>query len=89
MPVTAIPSLGFARGAVVRLRVGGPNMLVVRGLGDMTAVISIMGDGGGQVRLFEVETAALEQLLPQGAITDAAIAAIDAYFSKTWPGAKG
>lgn len=59
-----IPSFGFARGAVVRATGGGPNMLVVRGLGETTAVILCEGDEGGTLRLREYQTADLEQLLP-------------------------
>lgn len=61
--LTTIPTLGFARGAVVRSAQDGPNMLVVRGLGDTTAVIVIEGDDGGQVRLRDVPTAGLFQVL--------------------------
>lgn len=63
MSVTAIPTFGFARGAVVRSSPSGPNMLVVRGLGDRTAVIVIEGDTGGQVRLRDVPTAGLFEVL--------------------------
>lgn len=63
MSVSAIPTFGFARGAVVRTAPDGPNMLVVRGLGDRTAVIVIEGDAGGQVRLRDVATADLFQVL--------------------------
>jgi hypothetical protein len=64
--VMTIPSLGFARGAVVR-RAGCPwNMLVVRGLGDRTAVIVIESDDSGNVRLRDVPTAELTEVLPSG-----------------------
>lgn len=63
MTVTPIPSFGFARGAVVRQQLGGPNMLVVRGLGEATVVVVIEGDAGGQVRLRELPTASLHQVL--------------------------
>jgi hypothetical protein len=39
--VTQIPRRGFARGAVVREKEGGPNMLVVRQLDQMTACFLI------------------------------------------------
>lgn len=61
-----IPSFGFARGTVVREASDGPNMLVVRGLGETTAVIVIEGDDGGQVRLRERPTAVLRQVLAAG-----------------------
>jgi hypothetical protein len=64
MGVVTIPTIGFARGAVVRSADDGPNMLVVRGLGDQTLVIIIEGDAGGQVRLRELPTAMLHQVLP-------------------------
>ena len=58
-----IPTFGFVRGAVVRQGETGPNMLVVRGLGKTTAVIVIEGDEGAQVRLREVLTSSLTQIL--------------------------
>lgn len=58
-----IPSLGFARGAVVRMRDDGPNMLVVRGLEDRTVCIVIEGDAGGTLRLRDCPTADLHQVL--------------------------
>ncbi len=63
MSVTAIPSLGFARGAVVRAKGAGPNMLVVRGLGPTTAVVLCTGDEGGKLRLQEFKTGDLEQVM--------------------------
>lgn len=62
--VTAIPSFGFARGAVVRRHDGGPNMLVVRGFLDVTVVVVVEGDRDGQLRLREVATSDLVELLP-------------------------
>ena len=62
--ISAIPTFGFARGAVVRSAPDGPNMLVVRGLGERTAVIVIESDAGGAVRLRDVPTAGLYQVLP-------------------------
>jgi len=59
-----IPTFGFVRGAVVRQSADGPNMLVVRGLGETTAVIVIEGDESGMVRLRAVLTASLTQVLP-------------------------
>lgn len=61
---SAIPSFGFARGAVVRQEDGGPNMIVVRGLGATTAVILVEADESGHLRLREVPTASLRQVLP-------------------------
>lgn len=58
-----IPSLGFARGVVVRRHGTGPNMLVVRGFGPITAVVVIEGDQDGALRLREVPTADLVQIL--------------------------
>lgn len=78
--VVKIPSRGFARGAIVRLRVGGPNMLVVRGHGSFTAVVSILGDEGGNVRLFDVATDDLVKVLDQGPITEAVEQALAEYF---------
>jgi hypothetical protein len=67
--VQVIPSLGFTRGAVVRLKEDGsqwPNMLVVRGLGETTAVIRCEGDTGGALRLREFPTRDLFQVLGNG-----------------------
>lgn len=58
-----IPSAGFARGAIVRRHGRPPNMLVVRGLGETTAVVVIEGDEAGQVRLREYPTNQLHQVL--------------------------
>ncbi len=66
MGVVTIPTIGFQRGAIVRLRdtdTSWPNMLVVRGLGETTAVVMIEGDDGGGVRLKEFPTANLVQVL--------------------------
>lgn len=62
--VQEIPSFGFTRGAIVRWRNKGPNMLVIRGLGETTAVIVCEGDAGGTVRLREYPTRGLQQVLP-------------------------
>lgn len=62
--VVILPSFGFARGAVVRRKGGGPNMLVVRGFVEVTAVVVVEGDADGNLRLREIATAELEQLLP-------------------------
>jgi hypothetical protein len=72
-----IPSFGFARGAVVREATNGPNMLVVRGLGETTVVIVIEGDEGGKVRLRERPTAALRQVLAAGDYAEMRPAASD------------
>lgn len=64
MSVTKIPTLGFARGAIVRSAEDGPNMLVVRGMGERTVVIVIEADDGGNVRLRDLPTAMLHQVLP-------------------------
>lgn len=63
MSVTTIPTIGFARGAVVRAADDGPNMLVVRGMGDRTVVIVIEADDGGNVRLRDLPTARLHLVL--------------------------
>jgi hypothetical protein len=63
MSITPIPSLGFARGAVVRAKGGGPNMLVVRGLGETTAVVLCEGNGPRTLRLQEFKTGDLEQVM--------------------------
>ena len=64
--VQRIPSLGFARGAIVRRVEDGRNMLVVRGLGETTAVIVIESDHAGSVRIREFPTADLHQVLASG-----------------------
>lgn len=64
--VQTIPSLGFTRGVVVRRKDSTdswPNMLVVRGLGETTAVIRCEGDTGGTLRLREYPTRELQQVL--------------------------
>ena len=61
--VQTIPTLGFARGAIVRKKGGGPNMLVVRGIDDRTVVVVVEGDGGGQLRLRDLKTETLEQIV--------------------------
>ncbi|WP_139052152.1 hypothetical protein [Roseibium sp. TrichSKD4] len=63
MSVEIIPTIGFARGAVVEPNEGGPNMLVVRGLGETTAVVVIEDDTAGTLRLREVQTADLRLLI--------------------------
>lgn len=63
MGIEHIPSLGFIRGAVVRRNGRPPNMLVVRGLGETTAVMVIESDAPGTLRLREVPTAELTQIL--------------------------
>lgn len=63
MSVVTIPTIGFARGAVVRSADDGPNMLVVRGMGERTVVIVIEADEGGHVRLRDLPTAMLHQVL--------------------------
>lgn len=62
--VVTIGSYGFIRGAIVRHKGIGPNMLVVRGLGPTTAVIVCEGDAGGTLRVREYETRELKQVLP-------------------------
>lgn len=62
--VTQIPTIGFARGAVVKSKSGGPNMLVVRGLADRTVVVVCESDEGGTLRLRDPLTADLQQVLP-------------------------
>lgn len=63
-----IPSFGFARGAVVRLHRGGPNMIVVRGLASTTACVFCDGDAGATLRMLEFQTADLRQVLPSSQI---------------------
>lgn len=55
-----IPSFGFARGAIVRAKGGGPNMLVVRGLEDRTVVVVCESDEDGTLRLRDPKTETLE-----------------------------
>ena len=62
----AIPSFGFTRGAIVREHPDGPNMLVVRGLGETTVVLVIEADDSGKVRLRERPTSTLHQVLAAG-----------------------
>ena len=57
-----IPSFGFARGSVVR-RNDGPNMIVVRSLGDRTVVVGCEADKDGTLRLRDYLTAELTQVL--------------------------
>jgi len=61
--VVPIPSLGFARGEIVRPKCGGPNMLVVRGLGDKTVVVVCEGDEDGTLRLRDPATTSLELVM--------------------------
>lgn len=60
----SIPTFGFARGAIVRDKAGGPNMLVVRGMEDRTVVVVCEGDTGGTLRVRDPRTETLEQVLP-------------------------
>lgn len=62
--VTTIPSIGFARGAVVRPQGGGPNMLVARGIADRTVVVVCESDDAGSLRLRDPKTDTLELVLP-------------------------
>lgn len=62
--VTAIPSLGFVRGAIVRHGGIGPNMLVVRSDRSTTAIVVCEGDAKGDLRLRQYFTDALSQVLP-------------------------
>ncbi len=71
MNVAPIPSHGFARSAIVRMD-GGPNMLVIRGMGHTTAVIVNEGEESGTTRLREVESRRLVQVLPPAAEQDRA-----------------
>lgn len=64
--VADIPSYGFARGAVVRHCDSNRNMLVVRGLGTTTVVVVVEDDEAGSLRLREIETAKLRQVLAHG-----------------------
>ena len=64
--VMRIPTLGFARGAVVHRAGSTRNMLVVRGLGETTACIVIESDHSGAVRLREFPTAELTEVLASG-----------------------
>jgi hypothetical protein len=64
--VVTIPSRGFARGAVVHRQGSTRNMLVVRGFGDITVVVVIESDTDGNLRLREVPTAELTEVLRSG-----------------------
>lgn len=65
MSVIELRPRGFTRGAIVREIGGGPNMLVMRQVGDdVTACIVIESDTPGAIRVREFSTAALEQMLP-------------------------
>jgi hypothetical protein len=64
--VERIPTFGFIRGAIVRHSASPANMMVVRGLGETTAVLAIEGDEGGTIRLHEYPTAELTEILPGG-----------------------
>ena len=62
------PPLGFGRGAIVRLKQGGENMLVVRLLETTTVVVVCESDRPGNIRLREFRNVDLEQILaPRGA----------------------
>ena len=61
--VTAIPTFGFARGAIVRKTSGGPNMLVVRDLAETVCVVRCEGDEAGTLRLREEPKHDLVQVL--------------------------
>lgn len=61
--ITAIPTFGYARGAIVRHASGGPNMLVVRDLLDVVCVIRCEGDAGGTLRLRDEPKGDLVQVL--------------------------
>lgn len=61
--VAAIPTFGFARGAIVRCVSGGPNMLVVRDLMDTVCVVRCEGDEAGTLRLREEPKCELVQVL--------------------------
>lgn len=64
MSVDIIPSFGFARGAIVRKKGGGPNMLVVRGCDDRTVVVVCEGDRDGTLRLRDPLSNTLELVVP-------------------------
>ena len=69
--VQAIPSLGFARGEIVRREDdNAPNMLVVRGLGESTVVVVCERDEPGNLRLREVPTKELVKVLGTGGEQD-------------------
>lgn len=69
--VTAIPSFGFARGAIVRRPEGGPNMLVVRDLADTVCVVRCEGDEGGTLRFREEPKPGLAQVIDHdGRVTE-------------------
>lgn len=63
MTITAIPTFGFARGAIVRRTSGGPNMLVVRDLAETVCVVRCEGDEAGTLRLREEPKHDLVQVL--------------------------
>lgn len=60
MAVSTIPSFGFSRGSVVRMKGGGPNMLVVRGVDDRTVVVVCEGEEDGTLRLRDPKSETLE-----------------------------
>jgi len=62
--VIEIPSRGFARGAVVRIKGEANNMLVIRGLETTTLVIVCESDNGGDARMREFPSRDLVQILP-------------------------
>jgi len=62
--VVTLPTIGFARGSVVRNRDDGPNMLVVRSYGERTVVVVITHDDAGNVRMTDIATSTLRLILP-------------------------
>ncbi len=64
--LTIIPSLGFIRGAIVRWHGQPPNMMVVRGLGETTAVVVCEGVDATALRLREYPTSELRAVVPGG-----------------------
>jgi len=70
MAVLTLPTIGFARGSVVRAKGGGPNMLVVRGVGERTVVVVCEGDADGNLRLRDPRTITLQLVMDAATPTD-------------------
>ncbi|CAA2142791.1 hypothetical protein [Hyphomicrobium sp. ghe19] len=66
--VQQLPTCGFGRGSIVRAA-DGPNMLVVRDLGDTVCVVRCEGDDAGTLRMKEVMKAGLRQVVSHDGIT--------------------
>lgn len=84
--IVQFPPIGFGRGAVVREGVDGKNAIVVRTLGETTAIIRCETDDGGTLRLREAKTSDLIQVLPAQHAGDAGshIADLQRCFDMMW-----